>query len=132
HNVKRVVRIHELDQWFKGTFGYWPANPKEPVLLDIWKARHPVCRFNVKKIGQDKVAALFKTTEVDNPSGKQFACYISFALSNVHYRYHRPHGEGMAIHYIMADYLLMQMQVFGHDRMEPEQINAIALHFYQQ
>uniref|UniRef100_A0A915KX36 Uncharacterized protein n=1 Tax=Romanomermis culicivorax TaxID=13658 RepID=A0A915KX36_ROMCU len=32
----------------------------------------------------------------------------------------------------MADYLLMQMQVFGHDRMEPKQINMVALPFYQQ
>uniref|UniRef100_A0A915JF13 Uncharacterized protein n=1 Tax=Romanomermis culicivorax TaxID=13658 RepID=A0A915JF13_ROMCU len=32
----------------------------------------------------------------------------------------------------MANYLLMQMQVFEHDRMEPKQINTIALHFYQQ
>uniref|UniRef100_A0A915KVB2 Uncharacterized protein n=1 Tax=Romanomermis culicivorax TaxID=13658 RepID=A0A915KVB2_ROMCU len=38
YNVKWVIRIHKLDQWFKGTFRYWPANPKEPVLVDIRKA----------------------------------------------------------------------------------------------
>uniref|UniRef100_A0A915JHW7 Uncharacterized protein n=1 Tax=Romanomermis culicivorax TaxID=13658 RepID=A0A915JHW7_ROMCU len=27
YNFKRVIRIHKLDQWFKGTFSYWPANP---------------------------------------------------------------------------------------------------------
>uniref|UniRef100_A0A915LCU4 Uncharacterized protein n=1 Tax=Romanomermis culicivorax TaxID=13658 RepID=A0A915LCU4_ROMCU len=37
-----------------------------------------------------------------------------------------------AIHYGMADYLLMQMQVFNNDRMGPKQINRVALHFYQQ
>uniref|UniRef100_A0A915JHT1 Uncharacterized protein n=1 Tax=Romanomermis culicivorax TaxID=13658 RepID=A0A915JHT1_ROMCU len=26
YNVKRVIQIHKLDQWFKGTFSYWPAN----------------------------------------------------------------------------------------------------------
>uniref|UniRef100_A0A915HV80 Uncharacterized protein n=1 Tax=Romanomermis culicivorax TaxID=13658 RepID=A0A915HV80_ROMCU len=35
YNIKRVVRIHELEQWFKATFGYWPANPKEPILVDM-------------------------------------------------------------------------------------------------
>uniref|UniRef100_A0A915HVK8 Uncharacterized protein n=1 Tax=Romanomermis culicivorax TaxID=13658 RepID=A0A915HVK8_ROMCU len=37
-----------------------------------------------------------------------------------------------AIHYGMADYLLMQRQVFAHDRMELKQINTITFHFYQQ
>uniref|UniRef100_A0A915JKQ4 Uncharacterized protein n=1 Tax=Romanomermis culicivorax TaxID=13658 RepID=A0A915JKQ4_ROMCU len=37
-----------------------------------------------------------------------------------------------AIYYDMADYLLMQMQVLAHDRMEPKQVNTIALYFYQQ
>uniref|UniRef100_A0A915K2T4 Uncharacterized protein n=1 Tax=Romanomermis culicivorax TaxID=13658 RepID=A0A915K2T4_ROMCU len=37
-----------------------------------------------------------------------------------------------AIHYGMADYLLMLKQVLDHDRMEPKQINTVALHFYQQ
>uniref|UniRef100_A0A915KM01 Uncharacterized protein n=1 Tax=Romanomermis culicivorax TaxID=13658 RepID=A0A915KM01_ROMCU len=41
---------------------------------------HPICGFDVKKVHQDKVAALFKTREVDNLIGKQFARYISFAL----------------------------------------------------
>uniref|UniRef100_A0A915IEG8 Uncharacterized protein n=1 Tax=Romanomermis culicivorax TaxID=13658 RepID=A0A915IEG8_ROMCU len=38
YNIKGLVRVHELDQWFKGTFGYWWANPKEPVLIDMGKA----------------------------------------------------------------------------------------------
>uniref|UniRef100_A0A915J776 Uncharacterized protein n=1 Tax=Romanomermis culicivorax TaxID=13658 RepID=A0A915J776_ROMCU len=42
----------------------------------------PVCRFYVEKVHQDKVAALFKMREVDNPMGKQFAQYVSFALTN--------------------------------------------------
>uniref|UniRef100_A0A915L1A8 Uncharacterized protein n=1 Tax=Romanomermis culicivorax TaxID=13658 RepID=A0A915L1A8_ROMCU len=41
-----------------------------------------VCGFDVEKIGQDKVATLFKIREVDNPLGKQFAHYISFTLTN--------------------------------------------------
>uniref|UniRef100_A0A915HWS3 Uncharacterized protein n=1 Tax=Romanomermis culicivorax TaxID=13658 RepID=A0A915HWS3_ROMCU len=74
YNIKRAIRVHELDQWFKGTFGYWPANPKEPILVDIGKASqlleyvrevsmfrgHPVCGFDVEKINQDKDVALFK------------------------------------------------------------------------
>uniref|UniRef100_A0A915I785 Uncharacterized protein n=1 Tax=Romanomermis culicivorax TaxID=13658 RepID=A0A915I785_ROMCU len=43
---------------------------------------HPVCGFDVEKINQDKVTALFKTREVDNPMGKQLPQYISFALTN--------------------------------------------------
>uniref|UniRef100_A0A915KNK0 Uncharacterized protein n=1 Tax=Romanomermis culicivorax TaxID=13658 RepID=A0A915KNK0_ROMCU len=43
---------------------------------------HPVCGFDVKKTNQDKVVALFKTREVDNLKGKQFARYISFMLRN--------------------------------------------------
>uniref|UniRef100_A0A915IGL1 Uncharacterized protein n=1 Tax=Romanomermis culicivorax TaxID=13658 RepID=A0A915IGL1_ROMCU len=35
--IKRVVRIHELDQWFEAAFGYWPANLKEPLMVDIRK-----------------------------------------------------------------------------------------------
>uniref|UniRef100_A0A915IPH9 Uncharacterized protein n=1 Tax=Romanomermis culicivorax TaxID=13658 RepID=A0A915IPH9_ROMCU len=71
-----------MDQWFKGTFGYWLANPKEPVLVDMGnvsqllelsKKGHQVCGFDVAKVNQDKVAALFKMREVDNPMGKQFA-----------------------------------------------------------
>uniref|UniRef100_A0A915KRZ9 Uncharacterized protein n=1 Tax=Romanomermis culicivorax TaxID=13658 RepID=A0A915KRZ9_ROMCU len=87
YNLKRVVRVHELDQWFKATFRYWPANPKEPILVDLGKASqvlhyigevsifrgHPVCGFDVEKVHQDKVVALFKMREVDNPIGKQFA-----------------------------------------------------------
>uniref|UniRef100_A0A915JDR0 Uncharacterized protein n=1 Tax=Romanomermis culicivorax TaxID=13658 RepID=A0A915JDR0_ROMCU len=38
----------------------------------------------------------------------------------------------VTIRYGMAHYLLMQMQVFNHDRMEPKQINNVACHFYQQ
>uniref|UniRef100_A0A915HE71 Uncharacterized protein n=1 Tax=Romanomermis culicivorax TaxID=13658 RepID=A0A915HE71_ROMCU len=38
YNIERVVRVHELDQWFKATSGYWPANPKEPVLVDMAQA----------------------------------------------------------------------------------------------
>uniref|UniRef100_A0A915L6Z8 C2H2-type domain-containing protein n=1 Tax=Romanomermis culicivorax TaxID=13658 RepID=A0A915L6Z8_ROMCU len=30
-----TIIVHELNQWFKGTFGYWRANPKEPVLVDM-------------------------------------------------------------------------------------------------
>uniref|UniRef100_A0A915KMN5 Uncharacterized protein n=1 Tax=Romanomermis culicivorax TaxID=13658 RepID=A0A915KMN5_ROMCU len=37
YNVKSIIQIHELDQWFKGTFAYWLANPKEPVLVDMGK-----------------------------------------------------------------------------------------------
>uniref|UniRef100_A0A915L8R4 Uncharacterized protein n=1 Tax=Romanomermis culicivorax TaxID=13658 RepID=A0A915L8R4_ROMCU len=95
-NVKRVVRVHELDQWFKETFGYWPANPKEPILVDLGRASqvlqyvrdvsifrgHPVCGFYVEKVNQDKVATLFKTREVKNLMGNQFAQYISFVLTN--------------------------------------------------
>uniref|UniRef100_A0A915ID19 16S/18S rRNA aminocarboxypropyltransferase Tsr3 C-terminal domain-containing protein n=1 Tax=Romanomermis culicivorax TaxID=13658 RepID=A0A915ID19_ROMCU len=93
---KGLSESMSLDQWFKATFRYWPANPKEPILIDIGKASqlleyvqevsifrgHPVCGFNVEKINQDKVAALFKMREVDNPLGGQFAPYISFALTN--------------------------------------------------
>uniref|UniRef100_A0A915JAJ6 Uncharacterized protein n=1 Tax=Romanomermis culicivorax TaxID=13658 RepID=A0A915JAJ6_ROMCU len=43
---------------------------------------HPVCRFNVEKINQDKVATLWKTREVDNRKGNQFAGYIRFAITN--------------------------------------------------
>uniref|UniRef100_A0A915J8Q7 Uncharacterized protein n=1 Tax=Romanomermis culicivorax TaxID=13658 RepID=A0A915J8Q7_ROMCU len=93
YNVKRVIRIHELDQWFKGTFRYWIPNPKEPVLLENGKPLefveevsifrgHPVCGFDAEKINQDKVATLFKMRDVDNPLAKQFAHYISFALTN--------------------------------------------------
>uniref|UniRef100_A0A915KWE9 Uncharacterized protein n=1 Tax=Romanomermis culicivorax TaxID=13658 RepID=A0A915KWE9_ROMCU len=63
YNVKRVLRIHELDQWFEATFGCWPTNPKEPRM----------CGFDIKKVLQDKVAALFKRREVDNPMGNKFA-----------------------------------------------------------
>uniref|UniRef100_A0A915HNM6 Uncharacterized protein n=1 Tax=Romanomermis culicivorax TaxID=13658 RepID=A0A915HNM6_ROMCU len=69
YNVKWVARVHQLDQWFIGTFGYWPANPKEPIL-------------SVEKINQDKVAAMFKRRELHNPMGKPFAQYISFTLMN--------------------------------------------------
>uniref|UniRef100_A0A915IAC0 Uncharacterized protein n=1 Tax=Romanomermis culicivorax TaxID=13658 RepID=A0A915IAC0_ROMCU len=96
YNVKRVIRIHELDQWFKGTSGYWLANPNEPVLVDIGETSlvlkfiqensifqgHPFCGYVVEKISQDKVSTLFKMREVDNPLGKQLAHYISFALTN--------------------------------------------------
>uniref|UniRef100_A0A915ISE0 Uncharacterized protein n=1 Tax=Romanomermis culicivorax TaxID=13658 RepID=A0A915ISE0_ROMCU len=27
YNIKRVVPVHELDQWFKATFGYQGTNP---------------------------------------------------------------------------------------------------------
>uniref|UniRef100_A0A915K0C2 Uncharacterized protein n=1 Tax=Romanomermis culicivorax TaxID=13658 RepID=A0A915K0C2_ROMCU len=37
YNIKRVIGVHEPDQWFKETFGYWPANPKEPILVDMGK-----------------------------------------------------------------------------------------------
>uniref|UniRef100_A0A915J978 Uncharacterized protein n=1 Tax=Romanomermis culicivorax TaxID=13658 RepID=A0A915J978_ROMCU len=71
YNIKQVIRVHELNHWFKGTFGYWPANPKEPVLVDMGKASlvlqyirevsifrgHLVCGFDVQKIYQDEVAA---------------------------------------------------------------------------
>uniref|UniRef100_A0A915KZ35 Uncharacterized protein n=1 Tax=Romanomermis culicivorax TaxID=13658 RepID=A0A915KZ35_ROMCU len=67
---------------------------------------HQVCRLDVEKIGQDKVGALFKTTEVDNPSPKQFAHYISFALSNIRNLYHRPHGEGMDM--LFASYSVLE------------------------
>uniref|UniRef100_A0A915I9C1 Phage protein n=1 Tax=Romanomermis culicivorax TaxID=13658 RepID=A0A915I9C1_ROMCU len=43
---------------------------------------HPVCGFDVEKINQDRVAALFKRRQVDNPKGNQFARYISFVLTN--------------------------------------------------
>uniref|UniRef100_A0A915JR65 Uncharacterized protein n=1 Tax=Romanomermis culicivorax TaxID=13658 RepID=A0A915JR65_ROMCU len=43
---------------------------------------HPVCEFDVEKINQDKVAALFKIREVDNRKGNQFFQYISFVLMN--------------------------------------------------
>uniref|UniRef100_A0A915IXR2 Uncharacterized protein n=1 Tax=Romanomermis culicivorax TaxID=13658 RepID=A0A915IXR2_ROMCU len=95
-NVKRVIRVHKLDQWFKATFGYWPANPKEPILVDMGKVgqilhyirevsifrRQPVCGFDVKKVNPDKVTTLFKMREVDNPLGKQFARFVSFALTH--------------------------------------------------
>uniref|UniRef100_A0A915IB74 Uncharacterized protein n=1 Tax=Romanomermis culicivorax TaxID=13658 RepID=A0A915IB74_ROMCU len=79
YNVKWVVRVHKLDQWFKATFGYWPANLKEPVLVDIGKASQVLF---LEKIHQDKVPAYFKMKDVDNPMGKQFARYVSFALTN--------------------------------------------------
>uniref|UniRef100_A0A915ICC0 Uncharacterized protein n=1 Tax=Romanomermis culicivorax TaxID=13658 RepID=A0A915ICC0_ROMCU len=37
-----------------------------------------------------------------------------------------------AIHYGMANYLVLQMQIFDYDRLEPKQINTIVLHFYRQ
>uniref|UniRef100_A0A915HLI0 Uncharacterized protein n=1 Tax=Romanomermis culicivorax TaxID=13658 RepID=A0A915HLI0_ROMCU len=43
---------------------------------------HPVCEFDVEKINQDKVAALFKIREVDNRKGNQFSQYISFVPMN--------------------------------------------------
>uniref|UniRef100_A0A915I9B3 Uncharacterized protein n=1 Tax=Romanomermis culicivorax TaxID=13658 RepID=A0A915I9B3_ROMCU len=186
---------------FQKAFRYWPANPKEPILVDmvkfsqlreyVWKVSifrgHSVCGFDVEKINQNKVATLFKRREVDNPLGTQFIRYISFTLMNSQiyiidttglmekewgfftdfylidvgpYQYNFIHWaiwdwfakRGIlleelryaaleayysllvmfaAIHYGMADYLLMQMQVFDHDRMEPKQINTVALHFYQ-
>uniref|UniRef100_A0A915JEP0 Uncharacterized protein n=1 Tax=Romanomermis culicivorax TaxID=13658 RepID=A0A915JEP0_ROMCU len=77
--------------------------------------------------------------EVDNPMGKKFAPYISFTLMNIQSylinitRLMEGRVEMLAmIHYGMADYLLMQMQVFDHNRMEPKQINTVALHLYQQ
>uniref|UniRef100_A0A915KGU0 Uncharacterized protein n=1 Tax=Romanomermis culicivorax TaxID=13658 RepID=A0A915KGU0_ROMCU len=96
YNIKSVVRIHELNQWFKATFGYWPSNPKEPVLVDMGKVGQilhyireilifrgqPVCGFDIEKVNPDKVTALFKTREVDNPMGKQFARY---QWSDIHY-----------------------------------------------
>uniref|UniRef100_A0A915J5P2 Uncharacterized protein n=1 Tax=Romanomermis culicivorax TaxID=13658 RepID=A0A915J5P2_ROMCU len=36
------------------------------------------------------------------------------------------------VHYGMTDQLLMQMQVFNHDKVDPKQINNVALYFYQQ
>uniref|UniRef100_A0A915L2L0 Uncharacterized protein n=1 Tax=Romanomermis culicivorax TaxID=13658 RepID=A0A915L2L0_ROMCU len=51
--------------------------------------------------------------------------------SDISNRYDGAHGERVAKHYGMADYLLMQMQVFNHDRMELKEINMVALHFYQ-
>uniref|UniRef100_A0A915IIZ2 Transposase n=1 Tax=Romanomermis culicivorax TaxID=13658 RepID=A0A915IIZ2_ROMCU len=33
YNVKWVIRINKLDQWFKGTFGYWRAT--EELVLNI-------------------------------------------------------------------------------------------------
>uniref|UniRef100_A0A915KNX1 DUF4216 domain-containing protein n=1 Tax=Romanomermis culicivorax TaxID=13658 RepID=A0A915KNX1_ROMCU len=186
YNIKKVVGVHELNQWSKGTFGSWLANPKEPVLVDIGKASqvlqyvrkvsifrgHPVCGFNVEKVHQDKVAVLFKTREVDNLMGKQFTRYINFALMNSQtyvinttslmkkmgylvledlvsiYNVCRAEQDGKdrdktvplwehlrrtrAIQIWHGDYLLMQMQVFNDDRMEPKQINTVALHFYQE
>uniref|UniRef100_A0A915J9T8 Uncharacterized protein n=1 Tax=Romanomermis culicivorax TaxID=13658 RepID=A0A915J9T8_ROMCU len=75
YNIQRVVQVHMLDQWFKPTFGYWPANPKEPILIDM-----------------GNVSQLLEYVQEQS--------------------------------YGMADYLLMQMQVFDHDRMEPKQINT--------
>uniref|UniRef100_A0A915JV91 Uncharacterized protein n=1 Tax=Romanomermis culicivorax TaxID=13658 RepID=A0A915JV91_ROMCU len=96
YNRKRVVRVHELDQWFKATFGYWPSNSKEPILVDMGKVGQvlhyiqevsifrgqPVCGFDVEKVHQDKVAAFFKMREVNNQMGNQFAQYVSFVLTN--------------------------------------------------
>uniref|UniRef100_A0A915II77 Uncharacterized protein n=1 Tax=Romanomermis culicivorax TaxID=13658 RepID=A0A915II77_ROMCU len=42
----------------------------------------PVCGFDIEKVHQDKVTALFKRREVNNPMGKRFARYVSFALTN--------------------------------------------------
>uniref|UniRef100_A0A915KJE0 Uncharacterized protein n=1 Tax=Romanomermis culicivorax TaxID=13658 RepID=A0A915KJE0_ROMCU len=67
-----------------------------PVLVEIGKTsqelefipempifrRHPVCGFDVEKIGQNKVAALLKMREVHNPIGQPFAHYISLLLAN--------------------------------------------------
>uniref|UniRef100_A0A915HUP9 Uncharacterized protein n=1 Tax=Romanomermis culicivorax TaxID=13658 RepID=A0A915HUP9_ROMCU len=64
YNVKRVIPVHKLYQWFKGPFG-----------------GHPVCGFDVEKINQDKVTALFKMREVHNPKGNQFTRYISLMLT---------------------------------------------------
>uniref|UniRef100_A0A915I696 Uncharacterized protein n=1 Tax=Romanomermis culicivorax TaxID=13658 RepID=A0A915I696_ROMCU len=46
YNIKRIIRVHELDQCFKGTFGYWLANPKEPILVDMGKVIH---RWNISE-----------------------------------------------------------------------------------
>uniref|UniRef100_A0A915JYJ7 Uncharacterized protein n=1 Tax=Romanomermis culicivorax TaxID=13658 RepID=A0A915JYJ7_ROMCU len=43
------------------------------ILRNFRSKGHPVCGFDVEKINQDEVTALFKMREVDNPMGKQYA-----------------------------------------------------------
>uniref|UniRef100_A0A915JY38 Uncharacterized protein n=1 Tax=Romanomermis culicivorax TaxID=13658 RepID=A0A915JY38_ROMCU len=136
-----------------------PRTGSVVTTVSLW-IRHP-------KVHQDKVAALFKTREVDNPMGKQFAGYVSFALTNgqtyiidttslmgkewancdqfakrgilpeeLRYAaleaYYSLLVMFAVVHYGMADQLLMQMQVFNHDKVDPKQINNVALYSYQQ
>uniref|UniRef100_A0A915KDF5 Uncharacterized protein n=1 Tax=Romanomermis culicivorax TaxID=13658 RepID=A0A915KDF5_ROMCU len=53
----------------------WTSDSKEPfdtAPLIPRNQRHPVCGFDVEKVHQVKVPALFKMREVDNMMGKQF------------------------------------------------------------
>uniref|UniRef100_A0A915HH52 Uncharacterized protein n=1 Tax=Romanomermis culicivorax TaxID=13658 RepID=A0A915HH52_ROMCU len=88
YNVKRVIRIHELDQRFKATFGYWPANPKEPLLVDMedsqfvgWTSKKSI-KTKSPPCSKRERSTMFKTREVDNRMGNQFAGYVSLALTN--------------------------------------------------